>query len=106
MKPARDDKGRLMKGSTANPGGRPKVPEVLRAKGPDACQKLVDIMEGAFHDDKVSPGQAAIAIIDRLYPKPAPEQSKADSDRLKDLADALRGRVANSDAEDDDEEAA
>lgn len=46
-KPARDEKGRLLPGQTANPGGRPKdlfrVREMVAARGDDIINKLFGI---------------------------------------------------------------
>jgi hypothetical protein len=60
-------------GGSLNPGGRRGVPSVLKEAGPNAAQMLIDLMEGKKTDERVSPAQAAIAILDRVYPKPAPD---------------------------------
>jgi hypothetical protein len=47
--PPRDAEGRLLKGSTANPGGRPKTPEdikeALAAANPRAIARLIELID-------------------------------------------------------------
>lgn len=91
-KPARDPKnGHFLKGHSGNPGGRPRVPEVMRAALDEAGQLLVDIMRGEVEDPRVSPGQAAIEIIARQVARPTPEIGSGGGERLQSLVDWLAG---------------
>lgn len=59
-------------GQSGNPGGRPKesaeVKALARQHGPAAIAKLVELLNG---DDKRLSKDAAIALLDRGYGKPA-----------------------------------
>lgn len=58
-------------GQSGNPGGRPKVAaelkELARQHGPEAIQKLVDLMRAA--DKQEVQARAAEALLDRGYGK-------------------------------------
>ena len=62
----------FVKGKSGNPGGRPKVSqevqELARKHGPAAIKKLVEHLNG---DDGRLSQQAAVALLDRGYGKPA-----------------------------------
>ena len=75
--PDRDKTGRFVAGNSANPGGRPKIPdevrEAIRAACPEAVEFLIEIMR--------NPGEktpyrldAIKTILDRAYGKPAQAQ--------------------------------
>lgn len=102
--PKRDARGRLLPGYSGNPGGRARVPQVLRDAGEEACALLVKIMRKEEADEEVSPGKAAITIIDRLYPKPQPETGGggAGADAYARFAMLLTGQLPPP--VDDDEE--
>lgn len=61
----------FQKGQSGNPGGRPKedaeVKALARVSGPEAVQKLVELMRG---DDRRTALAAAQALLDRGYGKP------------------------------------
>jgi hypothetical protein len=97
-KPARDAHGRLLPGGTANPagGGRPRLPDWFKAKGPDSLRVLVAQATGEIipQDDgtvlpavqqvalESSPKErtaAAAIIADRIYGK-APDVITGDAD--------------------------
>src|SRR3954453_12856829 len=67
----RTDKGQFAKGTSGNPGGRPKLPEELRelfrAKGPEALEVLTRCLRST--DERIAIA-AATAILDRGYGKP------------------------------------
>ena len=80
----RDEKGRFVKGSTGNPGGRPtsgvSFTDLLRAKveaKPKAVERLVDLMES--EDENVAL-KAIVYFLNRLegMPKQATEISGPD----------------------------
>lgn len=60
------------KGKSGNPGGRPKesgeVKALARQYGPEAIEKLAELMRG---DDARVAAHAAQALLDRGYGKPA-----------------------------------
>lgn len=62
----------FQKGQSGNPGGRPKedseVKALARTAGPEAIDKLVELMRG---EDKRTALAAAQALLDRGYGKPA-----------------------------------
>lgn len=62
----------FQKGQSGNPGGRPKedaeVKSLARASGPEAIQKLVELMRG---DDRRTALAAAQALLDRGFGKPS-----------------------------------
>lgn len=70
----RDEKGRWIKGQSANPSGRAKVVgdlrEMARVHTPEALATLVEVM-----NDKSAPPAARVAaaghVLDRGYGKPA-----------------------------------
>ena len=68
----RDDRGHWLPGSSANPGGRPGVPDVieatLRELSPRAVERLGQLLES---DDERIQLEAAKAILDRHLGRPA-----------------------------------
>lgn len=83
--------GRWLPGRSANPNGRPRVPEVLRNALGEAADVLVGIMRGEIEDERVSRGQAAIEIIARQVARPLPENTGNGNERLQSLVDWLAG---------------
>ena len=98
-KPARDEKGRLLPGQTANPngiGGRPRLPDWFKSRGPDALRVLLAQATGeivADENGKVLPAVQQVAtestakeraaaaelVANRLYGK-APDVITGDAD--------------------------
>lgn len=95
-KPARDEKGRLLPGSSANPTGRPKLPDWFKSRGPDALRVLLAQATGeivADENGKVLPAVQQVAtestakeraaaaelVANRLYGK-APDVITGDAD--------------------------
>ena len=72
-------------GQSGNPGGRPKedieVKALARTAGPEAVEKLVELMRG---DDRRTALAAAQALLDRGFGKPsqAVEMSGPDGEPL------------------------
>lgn len=68
--PARDDRGRLKKGSTANPGGRPRTPADIKsafdAATPRAVERLLELLES--ENEKVAL-KAAELVLERSLGK-------------------------------------
>lgn len=62
----------FVKGQSGNPGGRPRedaeVKALARAAGPEAIDKLLELMRG---DDRRTALAAAQALLDRGYGKPS-----------------------------------
>ncbi len=62
----------FQKGQSGNPGGRPKedaeVKALARTAGPEAIEKLLELMRG---DDRRTALAAAQALLDRGFGKPA-----------------------------------
>ena len=71
----RDKTGRFIKGSSGNPGGRPKdehnVIELARSYTTEALETLVELMRDG-KDERVR-GTAAQALLDRGWGKPKVE---------------------------------
>ena len=69
---ARDDRGHWLPGRSANPGGRPGVPEVIKATlrelSPRAVQRLGELLDS--EDERIQL-EAAKAILDRHLGRPA-----------------------------------
>jgi len=70
-KPVRDEKGRLLKGQSGNPNGRPRLPDWLKARGPDAIKYLVDVATGEEFAEPALRIRAAEWVVDRVYGKSA-----------------------------------
>ena len=68
----RDDRGHWLPGRSANPGGRPGVPEVIKATlrelSPRAVQRLGELLDS--EDERIQL-EAAKAILDRHLGRPA-----------------------------------
>ena len=68
----RDDRGHWLPGRSANPGGRPGVPEVIKATlrelSPRAAQRLGELLDS--EDERIQL-EAAKAILDRHLGRPA-----------------------------------
>jgi hypothetical protein len=68
----RDDRGHWLPGRSANPGGRPGIPEVIKATlrelSPRAVERLGELLDSA--DERIQL-EAAKAILDRHLGRPA-----------------------------------
>jgi hypothetical protein len=68
----RDSRGHWLPGQSANPGGRPGVPEVIKATlrelSPRAVERLGELLDS---DDERIRLEAAKAILDRHLGRPA-----------------------------------
>ena len=68
----RDERGHWLPGRSANPGGRPGVPEVIKATlrelSPRAVQRLGELLDS--EDERIQL-EAAKAILDRHLGRPA-----------------------------------
>src|SRR5262245_3517918 len=69
---ARQANGQFSKGTSGNPGGRPKMPEELKAAMQGLADKAVQVLDEAMHssDERVRV-LAAGHVLDRGYGKPA-----------------------------------
>lgn len=103
-KPARDAQGRLLPGNSANPMGRPRLPDWFKSRGPDALRVLLAQATGEIipcDDGTVLPAvqqvatesttkdrkEAAAIMADRIYGK-APDVISGDPDNP--IAAAIR----------------
>jgi hypothetical protein len=72
----RDERGHWLPGRSANPGGRPGVPEVIKAAlcelSPHAVQRLGELLDS---DDERIRLEAAKAVLDRHLGRPAIQAS-------------------------------
>lgn len=87
-KPQRDAKGRLLPGSTANAGGRPKDPEWLSESGP----KALKFIDERIYDDSVDMAlriKAAQIVSERYYGKPREAVDVSGNVAVTPLANAL-----------------
>jgi hypothetical protein len=68
----RDERGHWLPGRSANPGGRPSVPEVIKATlrelSPRAVERLGELLDS--EDERIQL-EAAKAILDRHLGRPA-----------------------------------
>jgi hypothetical protein len=96
----RDDLGRFVPGNSANPGGRPGVPEVIKAKlrelSPRAVTRLGQLLDSA--DERIAL-EAARTILDRHLGRPAIQadltvRGGASADHLAALIEVARKRRA------------
>lgn len=103
----RDERGRLLPGGgSLNPGGRPKYSPLLKEASPEAEALLISIMRGEVEDERISRGQAALAIHDRVHAKPVHEQGAA-TDKLAAVAELLEAKPDDKEPppEEDDDDA-
>jgi hypothetical protein len=96
----RDERGHWLPGRSANPGGRPGVPEVIRTTlrelSPRAVQRLGELLDSG--DERVRL-EAAKAILDRHLGRPAIQadltlRGGASADHLQALIEMARKRRA------------
>jgi hypothetical protein len=96
----RDDRGHWLPGRSANPGGRPGVPEVIKATlrelSPRAVERLGQLLDSA--DERVQL-EAAKAILDRHLGRPAIQadltvRGGTSSEHLQALIEVARKRRA------------
>jgi hypothetical protein len=96
----RDDRGHWLPGRSANPGGRPGVPDVIKATlrelSPRAVKRLGELLDS---DDERIQLEAAKAILDRHLGKPAIQadlmvRGGVSADHLEALLEVARKRRA------------
>jgi hypothetical protein len=96
----RDERGHWLPGRSANPGGRPGVPEVIKATlrelSPRAVQRLGELLDS---DDERIRLEAAKAILDRHLGRPAIQadltvRDGSSADHLQALIETARRRSA------------
>jgi len=93
--------GRFQPGQSGNPGGRPRLPDELKARLRDLSDQAVDTLEAALRsdDDRIRVAAAA-QILDRAYGKavtPVDATMRgADlaGEHLKALQERMRKRTA------------
>lgn len=64
--PARNAKGQLLPGATANPGGRPSLPDDFKLKGPALLERMLKIAETEAHEHNY---RALEWCCERIYGK-------------------------------------
>lgn len=95
--PPRNSSGQFTKGSSGNPGGRPKLPAELKQAfqeaAPEALRVLLDIMldEEARAADRI---RCAEVILERGYGKPAQEVSLTAAESAGDVGIIMLPAVA------------
>lgn len=97
--PQRDERGRLLPGSTANPGGggRPKLPDWFKSKAPEALQHLLNVATGVEPAEPELRLKAAMSVVDRFYGK-APETVTVEGQTpLMDILVAMAKPVKSDD---------
>jgi hypothetical protein len=91
----RDDRGHWLPGRSANPGGRPGIPEVIRATlrelSPRAVERLGELLNSA--DERIQL-EAAKAILDRHLGRPAIQADLTVRDSVS--ADHLAALIATA----------
>ena len=96
----RDERGHWLPGRSANPGGRPGVPEVIKATlrelSPRAVERLGELLDS--EDERIQL-EAAKAILDRHLGRPAIQadltvSGGASDDHLAALIEMARKRRA------------
>ena len=94
----RDSRGHWLPGTSANPGGRPGVPEAIKATlrelSPRAVQRLGELLDS---DDERIQLEAAKAILDRHLGRPAIQadltvRGSVSADHLQALIEVARKR--------------
>jgi len=96
----RDDRGRIVKGSVLNPGGRPAFPVELREVARAACPKAIaTVVELLDHPNPKIQLRAAEILMDRGFGRPvqaleakveAVDHGQAHFEALKRLAHRRR----------------
>jgi hypothetical protein len=66
----RDEKGRLLPGQSANPRGKPALPDWFKSKAPEALRYLLEVATGEKGDCPKLRLQAAERVVERFYGKP------------------------------------
>jgi hypothetical protein len=96
----RDERGHWLPGRSANPGGRPGVPEVIKATlrelSPRAVERLGELLDSA--DERIRL-EAAKAILDRHLGRPAIQadltvRNGTSTEHLRALLEVARKRRA------------
>ena len=96
----RDERGHWLPGRSANPGGRPGVPDVIKATlrelSPRAVERLGELLDSA--DERIQL-EAAKAILDRHLGRPAIQadltwKGGASTEHLQALLEVARKRRA------------
>jgi hypothetical protein len=96
----RDERGHWLPGRSANPGGRPGVPDVIKATlrelSPRAVERLGELLDSA--DERIRL-EAAKAILDRHLGRPAIQadltvRGGASAEHLQALLEVARKRRA------------
>ena len=96
----RNERGHWLPGRSANPGGRPGVPEVIKATlrelSPRAVERLGELLDSA--DERIRL-EAAKAILDRHLGRPAIQadltlRGGASTEHLQALLEVARKRRA------------
>ncbi len=96
----RDERGHWLPGRSANPGGRPGLPDVIKATlrelSPRAVERLGELLDS--EDERIQL-EAAKAILDRHLGRPAIQadltvRGSASTDHLEALIEMARKRRA------------
>lgn len=88
----RGKNGQFIAGNSANPGGRPKIPDEVREATKAACPKAVAVLVALLDDKKPAIRlEAAKTILDRAYGKPVQMQAVAvENDASQDFHAYIR----------------
>lgn len=89
----RNARGQFVKGHSGNPSGRPAIPEAQKELLRNLVPNALEIKRRILMDEEAPlslKNQVADSILDRVYGKPAQEQS-GDGGNLDKLDALLRG---------------
>ena len=94
----RDKSGRFLKGSSGNPGGRPKdensIRELARGYSEEAIETLVDLMRNGTCE-RIR-GTASIALLDRGWGKPKIIEPENNSENFASVLALVSERISQS----------
>jgi hypothetical protein len=109
IEPARDERGRFMKGITGNPGGRPAIQEEIKDMLKNATAPAVELLTETMRDDTAPISlriKCAETILDRVYGKAAQPIEAIMSAPAVDLSDFTIDELRRIAAYDDESDKA
>ncbi|UQZ90848.1 hypothetical protein C4J81_17185 [Deltaproteobacteria bacterium Smac51] len=91
----RDGKGRFVKGRSGNPGGRPAIPDAVKAFFAENTMKAAEKLVELINDNDPSIAmRACVAVLDRALGKPDQSHKLESGDTTPTIV-VVRGKLEN-----------